>query len=239
LYNPHCCYSLDQLFYEGIIMSSCSVDVVLFDFGGVLADEGFIDGLSAIAERYGVDTDILVETGFKAVRGTGWVIGKGTERDFWQIIRERSGIFADDDELRQEVLSRFTLRPWIFDVVKDLRLTGIKVGILSDQTEWLNILNEKYDFFKWFDYVFSSYHMGKSKQDESHFDDIVMILNVEPHRVLFVDDHYANCERARNRGMKTIRYDSNVQFLKELEDYCPSMGGRFYNVFPDVCKQET
>ncbi|MBN2686771.1 MAG: HAD family phosphatase [Deltaproteobacteria bacterium] len=212
-------------------MGSCSVDVVLFDFGGVLADEGFVDGLAAIAERYGKERSLLVETGFKAVRGTGWVVGKGTEKDFWRVVRDKTGISADDRELREEILSRFRPRTWIFEVVKELRLTGITVGILSDQTQWLDMLNEKYDFFKWFDHIFSSYHMGKSKQDESHFDDVAAKLNVEPQRILFVDDHKANCERARNRGMKTITYDDPAEFLKELEKYCPDVGGKFYNVF--------
>lgn len=212
-------------------MGSCSVDVVLFDFGGVLADEGFVNGLAAIAENYGIDPDMFGKIGFNAVRGTGWVVGKGTEEDFWRVIREKTGISADDGEMRQEILSRFTLRPWIFEVIKELRLKGIKVGILSDQTEWLDQLNEQYDFFKWFDYVFSSYHMGKNKQDESHFDDVVNRMGIEPQRVLFVDDHNANCERARNRGMKTIRYDDPNMFVKELEQYCPDVGERFYNVF--------
>jgi len=231
LYNPCCYNSLHPLSCEEAVMNSCSVDIVLFDFGGVLADEGFINGITAIAEKYGVDQTMLVETAFKAVRGTGWVVGKGTEGDFWRVIRGRAEISADDEELRQEILSRFTLRPWLFEVIKELRLKGIKVGILSDQTEWLDTLNDKYHFFKWFDYVFSSYHMGKSKQDESHFDDVVTTLNVEPQRVLFVDDHNANCERARNRGMKTILYDNGRMFLTELEHYCPDVGSQFYNLF--------
>lgn len=212
-------------------MASCSVDAVLFDFGGVLADEGFVDGLTAIADKYGKERSLLVKTGFKAVRDNGWVVGKGTEEGFWQVVREKTEISADDGELREEILSRFIPRPWIFEVVKELRLNGVTVGILSDQTQWLDMLNEKYDFFKGFDHVFSSYYMGKSKQDESHFDDVAALMNLAPQRVLFVDDHKANCERARKRGMNVIVYEDPSRFLEELEQFCPGLAGRFYNLF--------
>lgn len=212
-------------------MNSCTVDVVLFDFGGVLAEEGFVNGLRAIAAKNGLDQESFVKAGFDIVHGTGWVRGEGTEEEFWRTVREKTGITADDEDLREEILSRFTLRPWIFEVIKEIRLKGVRVGILSDQTEWLDLLNEKYDFFKRFDHVFSSYHMGKSKRDTAHFDDVVTKLNVEPQRVLFVDDHDGNCKRARDRGLMTILYSTGEMFLRELDHYCPDISDHFHNIF--------
>ncbi len=34
---------------------TCSIDVVILDFGGVLAEKGFEEGLRAIAVRHGFD----------------------------------------------------------------------------------------------------------------------------------------------------------------------------------------
>jgi putative hydrolase of the HAD superfamily len=119
----------------------------------------------------------------------------------------------------------------MFEIIKDLRSHGIQVGILSDQTHWLDELNDRFDFFKWFDHVFSSYHMGKSKKDSSVFDDIAKTLNRMPEKILFVDDHEGNCKRARTRALNTILYVDGEQFIRELEKVCPFVDAGFYNVF--------
>ncbi len=51
----------------------------------------------------------------------------------------------------------------MFDIVKKLRGSGIGVAILKDQTNWLDELNERYDFFKLFDVIYNSYHLGKAR----------------------------------------------------------------------------
>jgi hypothetical protein len=60
-------------------MTTCSIDVILFDFGGVLAEEGFVNGLKAIAAMNGLDSDTLVKTGFETVHDTGFVVGRSDE----------------------------------------------------------------------------------------------------------------------------------------------------------------
>jgi FMN phosphatase YigB (HAD superfamily) len=203
-------------------VSECSVDVVLFDFGGVIADEGFVNGLAAIAEMNHRNPESIIKAGFDVVHKTGYVLGKSDEKTFWQVLREETGIKGSDEILRDEIFSRFTLRTWMIEVIKSLSLSGVKVGILSDQTDWLDELDARYDFFKWFDYVFCSYHLGKSKRDETLFGDIIRRVNAEVHRILFVDDYKGNCDRARSRGINTILYIDGEHFLNELEHYCAS-----------------
>lgn len=58
------------------------IDVVFFDFSGVLADEGFVDGLRKIAVRNGFDPDefqsVVTEICFEG----GYVSGKVSEAEF-------------------------------------------------------------------------------------------------------------------------------------------------------------
>jgi putative hydrolase of the HAD superfamily len=68
-----------------------------------------------------------------------------------------------------------------------------------------------------FDYVFNSYHMGKSKRDLSLFDDIVHALKTEPDRVLFIDDDAGNVERAKKKGWKGIQYIDRDSFQKDID----------------------
>ena len=72
-----------------------------------------------------------------------------------------------------------------------------------------------------FDYVFNSYHIGKSKRDPSHFDDIANVLGVSPDRILFVDDDPGNFVRARQRGLNALHYIDRDSFLNDLQKILP------------------
>jgi putative hydrolase of the HAD superfamily len=201
------------------------IDAVLFDFGGVLAEEGFRDGLLAIARLNKLDEESFVRIANNVIHECGYVLGKAPESVYWEILRNTTGIQGDDQFLRTEILSRFILREWMFDIARKLRNAHIRVGILSDQTDWLDELNARYNFFRWFDYVFNSYHMGKDKKDPSHFEDVVHILGTEAHKVLFIDDNPGNCERASQKGLKVIRYVDRDKFIEEIGKYFPAIVG--------------
>jgi putative hydrolase of the HAD superfamily len=55
------------------------IGVVLFDFGGVLYDEGFKNGLKAIARANGLDDEAFVRTANDVIHACGYVVGKATE----------------------------------------------------------------------------------------------------------------------------------------------------------------
>jgi HAD superfamily hydrolase (TIGR01509 family) len=202
---------------------ACTVDVVLFDFGGVIAEEGFLDGLHSIAEMNGLDPEAFAKTGFDLVHATGYVVGKVDEPVYWESVRGATGIRNDDEFLRKEILDHFVLRPWMVEVVKRLRDSGMRLGMLSDQTNWLDELNSRQGFFNWFDLVFNSYCQGKSKRDPSAFSDILEAMGVDADRVLFVDDRPGNVERAREKGMHTLLYTDREAFMEQLRRYCPEI----------------
>lgn len=207
--------------WTGKVGSRCSVDVILFDFGGVLADEGFVGGLASIAEKNGIDVKDFVVLGHELVHETGFVTGRSGEAAYWRALRWRAGIRGSDEDFRGEILTRFRLRPWMLEIVREVKKNGTRVGILSDQTLWLDELNAARDFFSHFDYVFNSYHMGKSKMDPSHFRDVAEALQVKPEAILFVDDNEGHVERARRQGWKAIHYTDKSDFIKEIDKYCP------------------
>ena len=193
------------------------IDVILFDFGGVLADEGWKKGFTAIAEANGLNSDDVIKIASDTVYETGYILGKGSESSFLNAMREKTGIEGDTASLRNEIVSRFILRDWMIDLVKKLKSENLIVGILSDQTDMLDKLNARFDFFKWFDHVFNSYHMGKGKRDASLFDDIAGLLKTPPDRILFIDDDPGNVERARQKGWKAILYTDQESFQLEMD----------------------
>jgi putative hydrolase of the HAD superfamily len=198
-----------------------ATEVILFDFGGVLAEEGFKNGLVAIALRNGLYPEEFWQQAYALTFDGGYVTGRMDETTFWQTLREQTGIKGSDADLRTEILSRFELRSWMIEVVKKLKEAHVRCAILSDQTNWLDELNAKYDFFRWFDRVFNSFHMGKSKQNPTIFDDIAKELHVTLEQILFIDDSIGNIERAQKKGLQTILYKDQVAFMQKLASFCP------------------
>ena len=193
-----------------------TINTVLFDFGGVLADEGFRDGLAAIGKLSGLAEEDIVVKGHELVVKTGYVTGRAREGRWWDALRSEAGVRGTDEALRLEIIERFTLRPSMLDLVDELRKRGITVGILSDQTNWLDEIDGRFRLYGRFDYVFNSYHMGKSKNDPTHFDDVLKLLNRRAQEVLFVDDNAGHVSRAVDRGWKAILYRCHEGFPSEL-----------------------
>lgn len=194
------------------------IRAVLLDFGGVIAEEGFREGLYAIAGKFGLDRKRFFETANEAVYNSGYVTGRGTENDYWHEVRTHTGILATDEELRQEILSRFIPRDWMLETVKSMRRQGIVTAILSDQSDWLDQLDAQHHFFQYFDAVFNSFHIGKTKRDPTIFTDTLQALAVEAGATLFVDDNIGHIDRAAAAGLQTHHFTDREGFMKRLRE---------------------
>jgi putative hydrolase of the HAD superfamily len=196
-----------------------NIRAVIFDFGGVIAEEGFQQGLYAIAEKFGLDRKRFFQLANEAVYNSGYVSGKGSEKNYWNEVREHSGIMAADDELRQEILSRFIPRDWMLETIRSMREQGVITAILSDQSDWLDQLDARYHFFQYFDAVFNSFHLGKTKRDPSIFADILHTLNINAGEALFVDDNIGHIDRAAAAGLQVHHFEGRDGFMKKLKEF--------------------
>jgi putative hydrolase of the HAD superfamily len=194
------------------------IKAVLFDFGGVIAEEGFRDGLAAIAKKKNLDEQTFFRAAEDVMYKTGYVTGKATEKVFWETLSKDTGLKEDVRALRTEILRRFVLRPQMLALADKIRDQGLIAAILSDQTNWLDEINRKKPFYNRFDYVINSYVLGKSKRDPSVFRDVSTIIGVKPHLMLFVDDNARNIKGAAETGMRTIQFKGIEDFKAQLED---------------------
>ena len=199
-------------------MSEATIRAVLFDYGGVIAEEGFYNGLADLAEKQSLRVSDMPEEGMKAAYDSGFVLGHGMAADFWALLRRRTGLQGSDDFLTDQILIGFQIRRWVIELVRQLRSKGYVVGILSDQTHWLNELDSRDHFYHEFDHVYNSYDLGKGKRDPSLFTDVVNRLKLQPAEVLFIDDNENNVQTARKAGLTAIRYRDQEHLLFQLED---------------------
>jgi len=200
-------------------MSHQSIKAVLLDYGGVIAEEGFQNGLRALAREQGLDIPTMMNVARDAVYSSGFILGRGSEQALWATIRNGTGLSGSDAELTRRILEGFILRPWMIEQVCQWRAQGIITGILSDQSHWLDWLDERDHFFAHFDHVFNSYHLGKGKRDPSLFYDITEQLALAPGGILFIDDIRSNVERARAAGWQTIHYVDKASFLELIKKF--------------------
>ena len=198
-------------------MSNHSIKAVLLDYGGVIADEGFQNGLRAMADEQGLDGDAMLQVAKYAVYDSGFVLGSGTENEFWTCMREGSGLKGSDAELTKRILEGFVLRPWMIEQVQQLNTQGYITGILSDQMHWLDWLNQRDHFFEFFN-VFNSYHMGKGKRNPGLFYDLTEQLALSPNEILLVDDIKSNVMRAQAAGWQAIHYVDKASFLVKINE---------------------
>jgi putative hydrolase of the HAD superfamily len=194
------------------------IKAVLFDFGGVIAEEGFWNGLHAIGKENGLDPDDFFRTVEALIYETGYLIGKSDEALFWNAVRSKTGVRRTDAELRNEILKRFVLRPGMIASADLLRSKGIIVAMLSDQTDWLDEIDRQTALFRHFDTVFNSFRLHKSKRDASVFRDVCSTLGVKPEETLFVDDNINHIERARGQGLQTIHFTGIAEYKKQIRN---------------------
>jgi len=200
------------------------IKLALFDFGGVIADEGFKLGLLSIGEANGIDPRTFYTSVVSIISCCGYLTGKADEKTFWQEVRKQFVLQGTNEDLRDQIFSRFTIRGWMLEIVEQLRDQNILTAILSDQTDWLDRLNNKDDFFKYFDRVFNSFYLKQSKHNGGKIYGVVLSeMNVPAGSALFVDDNESNIKKAKSKGLHTIHYKDRKSFETEL---CQIVNGK-------------
>ena len=196
------------------------IKTVVFDFGGVLAEEGFLQGLSYIAVENGKEPDEFFDVAVELIhKPGGYVVGMSDEKTWWEELREATGIKGSDEKLREIILQRFVLRPEMLQAVDELKANGFVVAILSDQTNWLDEINARMPFYQHFDHIYNSYLLHKSKRDPSVFRDLCAALGVGPGETLLIDDSEDNINRAQAEGLQVIHFRDRVSFRAALESF--------------------
>jgi putative hydrolase of the HAD superfamily len=110
----------------------------------------------------------------------------------------------------------------MIEAVRKLGNRSLTVAILSDQTDWLDRLDEQHRFYHLFDRIFNSFYLGKTKRDLSIFTETMVSLGARPETTLFVDDNQGHIDRAARLGLRTFLFTDQETFLDNISSLCPS-----------------
>ena len=197
-----------------------NIKLVLFDFGGVIADEGFKQGLFSISRENNINTREFYSASCSIISDCGYLTGDADEKIFWQEMRQKFRLIGTNAYLSDQILSRFTVRGWVLEIIKQLRDKKVLTAILSDQTDWLDRLNDKYDFFKYFDRVFNSFYLKQSKHNGwKIFDTVLNEMSIPANSALFIDDNEKNIKNAVKRGLNAILLKDRESFETKFNIY--------------------
>ena len=201
------------------------IRAVLFDFGGVLAEEGYRNALEDVARHNKLDPGEFFILAARLIYETGYIIGKSDEKTYVDILRQVSGIRATHEELRWLLLAGFTIRPEMIALADGLRTQGVVTGIFSDQTDWLEQIDAREHLFQHFDYVFNSFRMGMAKNEERTFGEVCLKMGLKPAETVFIDDNPGNVGRAAEMGLNAILFVGIPECIQALRAAGLRVGG--------------
>jgi epoxide hydrolase-like predicted phosphatase len=104
----------------------------------------------------------------------------------------------------------------LLEYIRELKV-NYKIGLISNVgTSWIDDKLLSRDERELFDSSIYSYQVGMTKPDPEIYLLSANQLKVQPDECIFVDDIEGFCQAAEKLGMKTIVYDTFLDFKKKL-----------------------
>lgn len=103
------------------------------------------------------------------------------------------------------------------ELLKDLKASGQTVALLSNASrKYIDYLFEKFDLFKYFDYLFVSSDFHCAKPDKEFYQACVNSLTEKYDNVYFTDDNPANLQGLEALGITPVLFTSACDFRKKV-----------------------
>jgi HAD superfamily hydrolase (TIGR01509 family) len=179
--------------------TSGSIDIVLFDLGGVLMNFG---GVGPMRELAGIDTDDELWRRWLTCR---WV--RTFERGECSASEFAAGVVSDWELAVTPETFLDAFRSWPIGPIPgaDALVESVRAAVPAGCLSNTNALHWDDHFSQWpildtFDFRFLSFELGIVKPDRALFDRVAELLPVPASRVLFLDDNILNVEGALEAG---------------------------------------
>jgi len=195
---------------------SNSIDVILFDFGGVVAPMSTPETALRLEAELGLEESTLHALMYGGELWEAVSDGSITEDDYW---RELALAVQHEPPRVREAL-RPLWEPELIDeevvaLVRSLR-ESYRVALLSNATHSLEGQIQRFGLEGFFDPVMNSSRIRLRKPDAEAFHYALRTLAVAPERVHFIDDRERNTSVAAELGMQVIVFEDAAQLRQRL-----------------------
>ncbi|MBS1675261.1 MAG: HAD family phosphatase [Actinobacteria bacterium] len=212
-------------------MTNPDVAAVIFDYGGVLTTS------TGDAVRAWIESDALSPDSFRRTLGRWLSQPADAETPIHRLERgeiasdafntllaadlvRTDGTHVEAEGLLDRMFAGIQLDEAMFDLVDDLRASGLRTGLLSNS--WGNDYPHE-RLRASFDHLVISGDVGMRKPQPEIYELALRGLDVEPQSVVFVDDVALNIAAASSLGMRTIHHSSPVTTRALLAAMVPGL----------------
>lgn len=188
------------------------IKAVVFDFGGVVANEGFQEWIAKNIGSYKEIESDIAELEKKVNKGD--LLASAYDEE----LAKRSG--KTPANVQREVLSGYMMRTDMIDIVLLLKKNNIKSAILSNFPKaWFDVLRNNFQLDAIFNPILISSEMHLIKPDKEIFEKMLAVISVKPEDVIFVDDKESNVIAADKVGIHGILFTSPEKLKNDLEKF--------------------
>lgn len=188
-------------------------DTILFDLSEV-----YISGLKGTHERVGRHLGLPVERdAFLGEHVKRLFHGEITEEEYWRAVIASNKWQLEVDDLRRMVRENFEPIDGTEAIVRELRASGYRLGVLSVHArEWVEYCEREFGYRQHFDVVVYSYEQALSKPDPAAYERALEALGATPGSTVFIDDMERNVRAAEALGMQAIQFVDAEQLRSRL-----------------------
>ncbi|MFH1370925.1 MAG: HAD family phosphatase [Planctomycetota bacterium] len=194
------------------------IRAIIFDWGGVLAEDPAPGLVSYCAKALGVSVDEykLAYDIFMDDFQTGRV----TEQQFWLNMTSRIGVpMPKDNCLWGEAFAAiYVPRKELFSLAIDLRKAGYKIALLSNTEKPAVELFQRHNYDV-FDVTVFSCLEGTKKPQREIYELALDRLDTSAKQTLFIDDRQDYIDGAKQAGLETILFKNVEQLKKDLAGF--------------------
>jgi putative hydrolase of the HAD superfamily len=181
---------------------NASIEVILFDLGGVLVELGE----SPFPSNWLPENAIFTLTDwFLSETAISFEKGSITAHVFAETFKKDLNISVSPEE----IIEHFTQWPiGLFSGSQELLQSlnpDYRLAVLSNTNElhWPRIIDE-FKIPLYFEHIFASHLLNKAKPESSIFQHVINELKVEPGSILFLDDNLKNIEASEKLGIQGL-----------------------------------
>jgi putative hydrolase of the HAD superfamily len=194
-----------------------SIDLVLFDIGGVLGSNGW-DGeqRAAAIEHFGIDAE---DFQYRHEETVGALESGQISLDEYLDLT----VFSTDARCSPAEFKQFMFAqsiPWqeSIDVARAVAKSRVRMATLNNEGEELNRHRiERFGLSPIFPTFFSSCWLGVRKPTHRIYEQVFGMTQAKPGRTIFVDDRIQNLRPAAALGVKTILFESADQLRASFQ----------------------
>lgn len=192
------------------------IQVVFFDFGGVIQRTEFQAPRQQLAQRFGMEYEDIDNIVFNSPTAKQATVGQVSAEKHWEAVAKRLKVSKNEiAAVESEFFAGDVIDHDIVEYLRSLRpryKTGLISNAWSDMREYL--VRQKLD--EVFDTLTISAEVGVAKPEAKIYLLALEQAQVEPEAAVFVDDVPANIEACEALGMKGILFRDPLKAMNEL-----------------------